>query len=53
MPGFVFPDIGTPVSPDTVEETGSAQAPVPEVPYPLLMLAFGVLGFLALRYVWQ
>jgi len=50
---FVMPDIGIPSDRQTIEEQGAAQAAPPATaPFPVLLLVFALLGYLALRQVW-
>ena len=50
---FVFPDVGVPADRQTIEEQGQGQgAPPTTAPFPILLLIFAFLGYLALRKVW-
>lgn len=50
---MVFPDVGTPADRQTIEEQGQGQAaPSKTAPFPVLLIVFALLGYLALRRVW-
>jgi len=50
---MVFPDVGTPSDRQTIEEQGQGQGTPPTTaPFPILIIVFAFLGYLAFRKVW-